>query len=160
MKDLESNMMGRQMGEDVEEVEERESESEQEEERRAKNVEAFWGTDRVRRVLQRQTVDRVGVKISTAIWRHVYIAIQKEWTKDKGVGVMLDEIYEGKGKEDISARRAKLACPSNLLLESISHSPPRPPSRSILSVSALLKRKRKSQAAEWFDDEVNEDGQQ
>ena len=48
------------------------------EEQTAKNVDGFWGTDRVRRVLQKQTGIRIGVKISTAIWRQVYPAIQRE----------------------------------------------------------------------------------
>jgi hypothetical protein len=70
---------------------------EQQEEERARNVDGFWGTDRVRRVLQKQTGSRIGVKITTAIWRQVYLAIQREWSQEKGVQEMLDEIYEGKG---------------------------------------------------------------
>ena len=64
----------------------------------ARNVDGFWGTDRVRRVLQKQTGSRIGVKISTAIWRQVYPAIQREWSQERGVQEMLDEIYEGKGR--------------------------------------------------------------
>ena len=63
-------------GEDVEQREEIEEEEEMEgEEQTAKNVDGFWGTDRVRRVLQKQTGSRIGVKISIAIWRQVYPAI-------------------------------------------------------------------------------------
>jgi hypothetical protein len=72
-------------------------EEEQQEEEVARNVDGFWGTDRVRRVLQKQTGSRIGVKITTAIWRQVYPAIQREWSQEKGVQEMLDEIYEGKG---------------------------------------------------------------
>ena len=72
------------------------------EEQTARNVDGFWGTDRVRRVLQKQTGSRIGVKISTAIWRQVYPAIQREWSQERGVREMLDEIYEGRavGDED------------------------------------------------------------
>jgi hypothetical protein len=38
-------------------------------------MDGFWGIDRVRRVLQKQTGSRIGVKITTAIWRQVYPAI-------------------------------------------------------------------------------------
>lgn len=99
--------------EDLDEEEEREEEREEEEEREAeqeaeiegeeetaKNVDGFWGTDRVRRVLQKQTSMRIGVKISTAIWRQVYPAIQREWSQERGVKEMLDEIYEGKEAEE------------------------------------------------------------
>jgi hypothetical protein len=37
------------------------------EEQTARNIDGFWGTDRVRRVLQKQTGSRIRVKISTAI---------------------------------------------------------------------------------------------
>jgi hypothetical protein len=79
------------------------------EEQTARNVDGFWGTDRVRRVLQKQTGSRIGVRISTAIWRQVYPAIQREWSQDRGVQDMLDEIYEGKEKaeeDDWESRQA------------------------------------------------------
>ena len=79
------------------------------EEQTAKNIDGFWGTDRVRRVLQKQTGSRIGVRISTAIWRQVYPAIQREWSQDRGVQEMLDEIYEGKEKaeeDDWESRQA------------------------------------------------------
>ena len=41
----------------------------------AKNIDRFQGTDRVRRLIQRETLSRVGVKISTSIQRQVYLAI-------------------------------------------------------------------------------------
>jgi hypothetical protein len=44
-------------------------EEEQQEEEVARNVDGFWGTDRVRRVLQKQTGSRIRVKITIAIWR-------------------------------------------------------------------------------------------
>ena len=43
----------------------------------AKNVDGFWNTDRVRRVMTHETTNRIGVKITTAIWRQVYPAIQR-----------------------------------------------------------------------------------
>ena len=99
-------------------VNHRERESSQREERvkEAKNVDGFWNTDRVRKVMSRETEDRIGVRITTAIWRQVYPAIQREWSKEKGVGEMLDSIYnqgtsntregEGGGEGDASSRQA------------------------------------------------------
>jgi hypothetical protein len=72
-------------------------------------VDGFWGTDRVRRVLQKQTGSRIRVKITTAIWRQVYLAIQREWSQEKGVQEMLNEIYEGRGtgeENDWESRQA------------------------------------------------------
>jgi len=57
------------------------------------NIDGFWDTDRVRRVITKQTQSRIGVKITTAIWRQVYPAIQREFTKDKEVVQKLEEIY-------------------------------------------------------------------
>ena len=57
------------------------------------NIDGFWDTDRVRRVIIKQTQSRIGVKITTAIWRQVYPAIQREFTKDKEVVQKLEEIY-------------------------------------------------------------------
>jgi len=41
----------------------------------AKNVDGFWGTDRVRRAITKETEARIGVRIIIAIWRQVYPAI-------------------------------------------------------------------------------------
>jgi len=43
--------------------------------KQAKNIDGFWGIDRVRRAITRETYSRIGVKITTAIWRQVYPAI-------------------------------------------------------------------------------------
>lgn len=68
-------------------------------EQTARNVDGFWGTDRVRRVLQKETYSRIGTKISTAIWRQAYPAIQREFSQEREVKGMLDEIYESKETE-------------------------------------------------------------
>jgi len=36
---------------------------------KAMNIDGFWGTDRVRRAIVRETESRIGVRITTAIWR-------------------------------------------------------------------------------------------
>lgn len=64
--------------------------------RRSLNVDGYWSTDRVRRVLERVTMKGIGVKISTSTWRQVYPAIQREWTKDEHITETLDLFYEGK----------------------------------------------------------------
>ncbi len=62
----------------------------------AKNVDGFWDTDRVRRVMQRETRKRVGVGIGVMDWRHAYPAIQREHTTDHGVREALDYIYDNR----------------------------------------------------------------
>jgi hypothetical protein len=52
---------------DNEQRDEEQGEEEQQEEEAVRNVDGFWGIDRVRRVLQKQTGSRIRVKISTAI---------------------------------------------------------------------------------------------
>lgn len=76
-----------------------ENQSSKAKEQTARNVDGFWGTDRVRRVLQKETCSRIGTKISTAIWRQAYPAIQREFGQEREVREMLDEIYESKETE-------------------------------------------------------------
>lgn len=57
------------------------------------NIDGFQGTDRVRRVIAKETFSRIGVKITTAIQRQVYPVIQREFTKDKEIVESLDSIY-------------------------------------------------------------------
>jgi len=57
----------------------------------------------VRRAIIKETELRIGVKITTAIWRQVYLAIQREYTKEKGIVETLDGIYNprrGGGEEE------------------------------------------------------------
>ncbi|KAK4893306.1 hypothetical protein LTR49_028507, partial [Elasticomyces elasticus] len=56
-------------------------------------MDAFWDTDRVRRVMYRETEARIGVKIGVAVWRNAYPAIQRELCRDGGVKEGLDRIY-------------------------------------------------------------------
>ena len=82
----------------------------QEEDRNAaRNPDGYWGTDRVRKVMQRETGNRMGAKMGTSVWRHVYPAIQREFTCDQDVVRTLDAIYEGReqGEEPDEEARAK-----------------------------------------------------
>ena len=54
------------------------------------NIDGFWDTDRVRRVMYRETEARIGVKIGVAVWRNAYPAIQRELCRDGGVKEVLD----------------------------------------------------------------------
>lgn len=98
-----------EVGEAEEEEEDPDQGQAEREEQAARNIDGFWGTDRVRRVLQKQTGSRIGVKISTAIWRQIYPAIQREWSQDRGVREMLDEIYEGKETGEVDSWEARQA---------------------------------------------------
>ncbi|KAK3620044.1 hypothetical protein LTR22_025756 [Elasticomyces elasticus] len=59
------------------------------------NPDGFWDTDKVRRVLYRETESRIGVKIGVGVWRQVYPAIHREFTRDKNVMATLSSIYDG-----------------------------------------------------------------
>ena len=76
------------------------SDGEDELEEQPKNVDGFWDTDRVRRVLRRETRKRIGVGIGVSDWRHAYPAIQREFTKDSGVRESLDFIYDNRAPQN------------------------------------------------------------
>ena len=88
-------------------------------EAQASNVDGFWGTDRVRNTLKRETGKRIGASIGTSTWRQAYAALQRRYTRDirvfKSVTRWYDEqerkqdkdIGEGSDpEEDIAARQA------------------------------------------------------
>ena len=61
--------------------------------REAQSVDGFWDTDRVRRVMYRETASRIGITIGVALWRQAYPAIQREMCRNPDVRPTLDEIY-------------------------------------------------------------------
>jgi len=78
--------------------------------KKAMNIDGFWGTDRVRRAIVKETESRIGVKITTAVWRQVYPAIQRRFAKDKSITESLDSIYNSgmaAAKEDEQDYREK-----------------------------------------------------
>ena len=88
-------------------------------EAQASNVDGFWGTDRVRNTLKRETGKRIGASIGTSTWRQAYAALQRRYTRDirvfKSVTRWYDEqerkqdkdMEEGSDpEEDIAARQA------------------------------------------------------
>lgn len=88
-------------------------------EAQASNVDGFWGTDRVRNTLKRETGKRIGASIGTSTWRQAYAALQRRYTRDirvfKSVTRWYDEQERKQDKdmedgsdpeEDIAARQA------------------------------------------------------
>ena len=82
----------------------------------ARNCDGFWNTDRVRRVMKRETADLIGVPIGISDWRQVYPAIHREFAHDHSIRETLSQIYdqsrpsvqEEKSAEDsMAAIRAK-----------------------------------------------------
>ena len=71
--------------------------------RKAENVDGFWDTNRVRRIMGRETERRIGVKIGVALWRQAYPAIQRELCKNAEVRRAVDEIYEGQPRAGVTA---------------------------------------------------------
>ena len=72
--------------------------------REAENVDGFWDTNRVRRIMGRETERRIGVKIGVALWRQAYPAIHRTFAINRDVVGTLDRIY---GKENPSRRDAE-----------------------------------------------------
>lgn len=78
------------------------------------NVDGFWDTNRVRRVMQRESEKRIGVKIGVALWRQAYPAIQRQHSIDSNVRETIDRLYEEtvgakSGNQSIEEVRAKQA---------------------------------------------------
>jgi superfamily II DNA helicase RecQ len=66
------------------------------------NVDGFWDSGRLRRVLQRETLGRMGVRISISRWRHINKAIIREYSRDRRVHRVLDELdHVGQSHDDI-----------------------------------------------------------
>jgi len=92
-----------QPGEDVVDEEENEEGMEEDESvatnrprQKARNCDGYWTTDRTRRVMQRETERRIGVRIGISDWRQVYPAIHREFTTDKETRGALDRIYDNR----------------------------------------------------------------
>lgn len=83
------------------------------------NCDGFWNTDRVRRVMRRETAGLIGVPIGISDWRQVYPAIHREFTVDHSIREALTKIYENTspnthgdestGANDVATIRAKQA---------------------------------------------------
>lgn len=57
------------------------------------NVDGFWSTNRLKRVMKRECNARIGVSFSPAQWRQVYPAIQRVHLQDQGLNEFVDQLY-------------------------------------------------------------------
>lgn len=57
------------------------------------NVDGFWSTTRLRRVMRRECIARVGVGFSPSQWRQVYPAIQRVHMQSSEAIELLDQLY-------------------------------------------------------------------
>lgn len=78
------------------------------------NVDGFWDTNRIRRVMQRETEKRIGVRIGVALWRQAYPAIQRKYSVDSNAKATIDQLYEqvvgpASGHQSMEEVRAKQA---------------------------------------------------
>ncbi|KAI0997534.1 hypothetical protein K3495_g10655 [Podosphaera aphanis] len=64
------------------------------EEKSTSNPDGFWNTDRIKRCLHKESLARLGVKVGVSAWRHICIAIMREYSQDKRVHSVLDENEE------------------------------------------------------------------
>ena len=74
-----------------------------------RNCDGFWNTDRVRRVMRRETAGIVGVPIGISDWRQAYPAIHREFATDQSIRKTLSQIYENSNpntKHDESSEEA------------------------------------------------------
>ena len=60
----------------------------------SRNCDGFWNTNRVRRVMRRETANLCGVPIGISDWRQVYPAIHREFTSDRSIQETLTKIYK------------------------------------------------------------------
>jgi superfamily II DNA helicase RecQ len=70
----------------------------------ARNCDGYWETNRIRRIIRRESQKRIGVPIGTSDWRQAYPAIHRTFAINRDVVGTLDRIY---GKENPSRRDAE-----------------------------------------------------
>ena len=59
----------------------------------AMNVDGFWSTNRLKRVMKREIFLRIGVEFSPAQWRQVYPAIQRMHLQTPEMNDFVDQLY-------------------------------------------------------------------
>jgi hypothetical protein len=59
----------------------------------ARNCDGFWKTNRIRRVMRRESEKRIGVPIGTSDWRQAYPEIHREFAINQDVMGTLNRIY-------------------------------------------------------------------
>ncbi|XP_022163480.1 uncharacterized protein LOC111028984 [Myzus persicae] len=59
----------------------------------ARNCDGFWETNRIRRVMRRESEKRIGVPIGTSDWRQAYPEIHREFAINQDVAGTLNRIY-------------------------------------------------------------------
>ena len=60
----------------------------------ARNCDGFWETNRIRRVMHRESQKRIGVPIGTSDWRQAYPEIHREFAINQDVAGTLKRIYD------------------------------------------------------------------
>jgi superfamily II DNA helicase RecQ len=60
------------------------------------NVDGFWSTPRLKRVMKRELLLRIGVEFSPAQWRQVFPAIQRVHLQTPEMDSFVDQLYSGK----------------------------------------------------------------
>jgi superfamily II DNA helicase RecQ len=62
----------------------------------SRNCDGYWDTNRVRRVMRRETANLCGVAIGISDWRQVYPAIHRQFSMDQRIQETLTKIYENR----------------------------------------------------------------
>ncbi|KAF2844377.1 hypothetical protein T440DRAFT_523541 [Plenodomus tracheiphilus IPT5] len=68
------------------------------------NLDGYWGTDRIRRVLKEQTSRCMGASLNTKAWRHAYPAIHRKLVKDVKTRDWLNVLYFNKIPDEDDGR--------------------------------------------------------
>ncbi|UPX20622.1 uncharacterized protein EKO05_0010850 [Ascochyta rabiei] len=63
---------------------------------RSANPDRYWGTDRIRRVLRKQTFQYINTALGTRAWQHAYPAIHRELARDGQARDWLEVLYWNK----------------------------------------------------------------
>jgi superfamily II DNA helicase RecQ len=65
------------------------------------NVDGFWDTDRLKRVMRKVWKSSIGTSVSPAQWRQLFPAILRLHSADPAIHTLLDHVYLGKKPEAI-----------------------------------------------------------
>ncbi|UPX20280.1 uncharacterized protein EKO05_0010517 [Ascochyta rabiei] len=71
---------------------------------RSANLDGYWGTDRIRRVLREQTFQYMNTALGTRAWRHAYPAIHRELARDGQARDWLEVLYWNKAPAKSNAQ--------------------------------------------------------
>jgi superfamily II DNA helicase RecQ len=89
----------------------------------ARHCDGFWETNRIRRVMRRESEKRIGVPIGTSDWRQAYPAIHRAFAINRDVVGTLDRIYANPHPKQRGAAQAEEQTREDIRAKQSGHSP-------------------------------------